>query len=187
MEIKELINKNEIIGIVSNYENNLNINEYVKDLQVKDLSKALKMVLLDETYLNKRISDLTLNEQFKVDIMTKLNKEIIIVGNLSQVLNNKDIDYFKKLFLKLNNDYHKKIVIIDNDIKIFFNLVKRIYVIKNKKVLYATDDFFDQELYKYVKCPKIIDFIFYLGKNNQEIMRTTDIYELIKDIFRRVS
>lgn len=187
MEIKELIKNNEIIGIVSNYENNLNINGYVKDINIKDLSKALKMVLLDDSYLDKKVSDLTLNEQFKIELMTKLNKEVIIIGNLSKVLNNKDIDYFKKLFLKLNNNYHKKIVIIDNDIKVFFNLVKRIYVMKNKNILYDTDNFFDQELYKYVKCPQIVDFIFYLEKNNKEIMHTTDIYELIKDIYRRVS
>ncbi len=187
MEIKEIIKQNGIIGIISNYENTLKYTNLVKDINIKDISKALKMVLLDDSYLDKKVSELTLNEQFKIDLMTKLNKEVIIIGNLSKVLNSKDIDYFKKLFLKLNNEYHKKVIIIDNDVKVFFSLVKRIYVMKNKNILYETDNFFDRNLYKYTVCPKIIDFIFYLEDHGHEIIKTTDIYELIKDIYRRVS
>ena len=185
MEINSLLKEYEIIGLISSYE--LKIKDgYVKDLSIKDISKALKMVLLDDSYLDKKISDLTLNEQFKIDLLTKFNNDLIVVGNLSKYLNYKDIEYFKKLLLKLNNSYHKKIVVIDNDIKVFFNLVKMIVVIKDKKVLYTTNDFFDNNLYKYTKCPKIISFINEVNSSKVILNKTIDIYELIKDIYRSV-
>ncbi len=187
MEISKILNENELLGVISNYDTSFKIEGYVKDLNVKNILQALKMVLLDDTYLDKKIEDLTLNEQFKIDLMLKINKDIIIVGNLSKVLNYKDIEYFKKLFLKLNNDYHKKIVIIDRDVKVFFNLVKDMVVLKDKKIVYETKDFFDNELYQYTKIPPIIEFIKYLNSKNIKINKTVDIYELIKDIYRSVS
>ena len=187
MEIGNLFKNGEIIGIVSNYESNFNFQGKVKDLNVKNIEKGLKMVLLDETILYKEMKDLTLSELFKIELLTKLNNDVIVVGNLSKVLNYKDLEYIKKLLLKLNNDYNKKIVVIDRDVKVFFNLVKWIYVIKNKEIIYTTNDFFDQKLYEYTKCPKIIEFINYALENNIKLTKTLDIYELIKDIYRIVS
>ena len=60
-------------------------------------------------------------------------------------------------------------------------------MLKNKEVTYETSDFFDTELYNYAKCPKIIDFINYINKDQKLINNTVEIYELIKDIYRSVS
>jgi len=186
MEIKEILKNKEIIGIVSNYQINLN-DVYIKDLNIKNVDKALIMVGLDNSFLDKRVSELTLSEKFKVDLATKLDKDIIIVGNLSKNLIYKDIEYIKKLLLKLNVDYRKKIVVIDEDVNVFMNLVKHIYVMKNKELIYDTFDFYDDNLYKYVKMPKIVEFIKYVNKNSKRLDNTVEIYELIKDIFRRLS
>ena len=187
MDINTIVKDYGIVGVISNYETNIKKEGLVKDLDIKNISQALKMVLLDDSYLDKKINDLTLSEIFKIDLMTKLNKDIIIIGNLSQVLNYKDLEYIKKLLLKLNNDYHKKIIIIDNDVKVFFNLVKMIVVLKDKNIIYKTNDLYDDKLYEYTKCPKIIEFIKYLNENNISINKTLDIYELIKDIYRSAS
>ena len=181
-----MLKKNEIIGIVSNYQHTLN-DGLVKDLNVKNIDKAFLMVNLDKNVLDKRINELSLSELFKVDLITKLDKDIIIVGNLSKNLIYKDIEYIKKLLLKLNKEYNKKIVIIDEDINVFMNLVKYIYILKNKEIVYSTDNFFDDKLYEYVSIPKIIEFIKYVNKDNKRIDETLEIYELIKDIFRRLS
>ncbi len=186
MEIKEMLKDNGIIGVISSYKSNLDLDKVVKDLNINNIDKALKMVGLDENYKDKKLSDLTLPDLWKVELATKLNNEIIIMGNLSQVLNYKELEYFKKLFVKLNS-YGKKIVVIDNNVKVFFNLVKKIIVLKDKDILYETDNFFDMNLYNYTKCPKIVDFIKYVNKDNKRINETTDIYELIKDIYRSVS
>lgn len=181
-----MIKNNEIIGVVSAYHHTLK-EGLVKDLKVKNIDKALIMVNLDSKVLHKKINELSLSELFKVDLLTKLDKDIIIVGGLSKNLIYKDIEYIKKLLLKLNKEYNKKIVVIDEDISVFMNLVKCIYVIKNKKIVYSTDNFFDDKLYEQVNMPKIIEFIKYVNKDNKRIDETLEIHELIKDIFRRLS
>lgn len=181
-----MINNKEIIGIVSNYKINLE-NKLVSELDIKNVDKALIMVGLDNSILNKKTNELTLSEQFKIDLATKLDKDIIIIGNLRKNLIYRDIEYIKKLLIKLNNDFHKKIVVIDEDVTVFFNLVKYIYVMKNKEIVYETDDFFDNELYKYVKVPKIVEFINYVNSIEKRVDNTTEIYDLIKDIYRRLS
>lgn len=181
-----MLKNNEIIGVVSNYQHTMD-DVLVKDLKVKNILKAIVMVNLDNKVLDKRVSELSLSELVKVDLITKLDRDIIVIGNLSKSLINKDIEYIKKLLLKLNKEYNKKIVIIDDDINVFMNIVKSIYVLKNKELIYSTDNFFDEELYNYVKMPKIVEFIKYVNKDNKRIDETLEIYELIKDIFRRLS
>ncbi len=176
-----------IIGICSSYQNNLKADGLVKDLNINNINKALKMVGLDDNILNKSINDLTLSEKLKVELATKLQENTIVIGNISNSLNFKDQEYIKKLLVKLNSDYHKSIIVIDEDVTVFFNLVKRIYVIKEKQIKYETSDFFDEELYKWVKCPKIIEFINFINENEKRLNNNIDIYELIKDIYRSVS
>lgn len=187
MEIKELLNEYGIIGVIGNYQNKINNRGKVKDINIKDINNALKMVLLDDSVLNKDISDLSISEYFKVELMSKLESDIIIIGNLSNSLIYKDKEYIKKLLIKLNKDYNKKVVIIDNDVKTFFNIVKMICVVDKEKIIYSTNDFYDDELYKFVKMPKIVEFIKYVNKNEKRIDENIDIYELIKDIYRSVS
>lgn len=186
MEIKDMLNNYGIIGIVSSY-NSVLVNDKVSNLEIKNISNALKMVGLSLEVLNTLTSDLTLSEKFKIDLATKLDNDIIIIGNLSKNLLYKDIEYIKKLLIKLNSEYNKKIVVIDEDINVFINLVKCIYVIKNKSIVYSTINFYDDELYKYVKMPKIIEFVKYVNKNNRNLNEHLDIHELIKDIYRRLS
>ena len=186
MEIKDMLENYGIIGIVSNYNSSLKDSK-VKELNIKNISKALKMVSLDDSYLDKFTNELTCSEKFKIDLAMKLDKDIIIIGNLSKCLIYKDIEYIKKLLNKLNNDYHKKIIIIDEDINVFINLVKVICVMQNKKIIYSTIDFYDDKLYEYVKMPKIIDFVKYVNSNEKKLDNHLDIHELIKDIYRSLS
>lgn len=181
-----MLKNNGIIGVVSNYQHSLP-NILVKDLKIKNIDKALIMISLDNSVLNKNVNELTLKELFMVDLLTKLDKDIIIVGNLSKSLIYKDIEFIKKILLKLNKEYNKKVVIIDEDVNVFINVVKYVYVLKNKEIVYSTDNFYDDKLYEYVKMPKIVEFIKYVNKNNKRIDETLEIYELIKDIFRRLS
>lgn len=181
-----MLKNKDIIGVVSSYQSSLS-DGLVKNLEIKNVSKALKMVGLDESFLNKSVNELSLSEKFKIDLATKLDKEIIIIGNLSNNLIYKDIEYIKKLLLKLCNDYHKKVVVIDEDISVFINLVKHICVLKNKKIIYDTNDFYDKKLYEYVRMPKLIEFVNYVNKDKERVSKHLEIHELIKDIFRRVS
>ncbi len=187
MEIKELVNQYGIIGVISSYKSNLDLNKTVLELKINKLNDALKMVELPDNIINLRLKDLSINDLVKIDLATKLNNDIMIIGNLFNSLNSKELEFIKKLLLKLNKEYNKKIVIIDNNVQTFFNLSKKIIVMQNKSILYETDDFYDDNLYKYVRCPKIIEFIKYVNKDNKRLENNIDIYELIKDIYRSVT
>lgn len=185
--MKDIIKNYGIIGVISNYKSTLKISGRVTDLEIKDINSALKIVGLGENILDKELSSLTISELWKVDLATKLDNNIIIIGNMSDLLIYKDREYMKKLFMKLNNDYKKNIIIIDDNIDSFINVTKRVFVIKNKDVIYETSSFYDDELYKYVKMPKLIEFIKYVNKDKKILENHLDIYELIKDIYRVVS
>ena len=187
MEIKDLVNSYGIIGVISNYKCNFDLNNTILELHINNLNSALKIVGLQDNILNKKLKDLALNELFKVDLATKLNNEIIIIGNLSNMLDYKDLEFIKKLLIKLYTDYHKKIVVIDNELNTFFNLTNKIVIMQNKTILYISEDFYDKNLYKYVKIPKIIDFVNYVNRYGKVLENNIDIYELIKDIYRSVS
>lgn len=187
MEIKKLLENYSIIGIVSNYKSLFALEGRVSDLKVKNISKALKIVGLNDDYLNKELKSLSISELWKIDLLTKLDKDIIIIGNLYNSLIYKDREYIKKLLNKLAYNYNKKIVIIDNNVNSFFEMVKKILVIRNKRIVFETCNVFDKELYKYVNMPKIIEFINYVESKGMKLDKNTDIYELIKDIYRRIS
>jgi len=59
-------------------------------------------------------------------------------------------------------------------------------VIYDKKIVYMTNDIFDDKLYNYVDMPNIVKFIKLANKKGALLKETTDINELIKDIYRRL-
>lgn len=186
MEIKEYLDKYGIVGVVSNYKISLDLDSTVSDLNIKNFEKACKMVKIDGNILNKKLSELSVSELFKVEFMSKLDKKVIIIGNMSSRLILKDIEYFKKLIIKLNSEYNKKFVIIDKDISVFFDLVKRVFVVNSKKVLYSTSDFFDDKLYRYASEPQVVKFIKCVNKKKKILKNNTDILEVLKDIYRSI-
>lgn len=185
--MKDVVNNYGIVGVISHYKVSLDKTSKVRDLNITNVTNAFKMLSLNEDILDKELNELSQDELFKVDLATKLHENIIIIGNMSNMLNYKDQEYIKKLLLKLYNDYHKSIVVIDENVKVFMNLVKRIFVLNGKQIVYETDDFYDLNLYNYTKIPKIVDFITYVNKDTKRLNNNVDIYELIKDIFRSVS
>lgn len=187
MELKKIVDKYKIIGVISSYQSSLKNTGTVKDLNIKNLEQALKMVGLSSQFIDKNLQDLTISELWKVELATKLHQKIIIVGNLFDSLNHQDIEFTKKLLLKLSNEYNKKIIIIDNHVEVFFEVVKRIVVVKNHEQVYETSDFYDDLLYQYVKMPKIVEFVKFINQSGIKLQNHIDIYELIKDIYRVVS
>ncbi len=177
----------EIIGITGSMKFTNKLSGKVSDLNIKNIDKALQIVDLTNDIKEKDIKDLSISELWKIDLLLKLDNDTIIVGNLSSSLNYKSREYIKKVLKKLNKDFNKKIVIIDRDINVFFNIVDRIYVTKGRNIIYTTTDFYDDKLYEYVNMPKIIDFVKYVNKDKKILENHTDIYELIKDIYRSVS
>ena len=178
----ELELKGNIIGVISSDFNESNFNGKVKDIVLKKASDALKMVGLDESYLELDFEDLSQRNKSKVILASKLQDKEILLVNFSKGLTSKDIEFFKKLFKKIVS-YGRKIILVDKNSNMFFNCVDNLYVI-NKKIALETNDLFNEELNKYIDVPKLVEFTnksLDLGVN---INHYKEIDDLLKAIYR---
>ena len=188
MEIRKYLKNYNIVSVISNYKTSIKSDEKVINLlNKKKIEQSLKMMSLNKDILDKKFGELSLSEQFKVDLLTKLNKEIILIGNLSTDLKYKDREIIIKMLVKLTTDYNKKVLIIDDDISEIMDICKYYLVLQNKDVIYETDNVYDDELYKYTKMPEIISFVKKINKKGIKLKSYTNIHELIKAIYRSVS
>ena len=174
--------KGSIIGIVSNDYIEDELKGMVKDIVVKKSSDALKMVGLDDSYLDKDFSDLSDRDKNKIILASKLqNKEIKLI-NFSKGLTNKDMEFFKKLFKKIVS-YGRKIILVDKNSNMFMNCVDNLYVI-NKEIILETDDLYNEELKKYIDVPSIVEFTHKSLENGIKLNHYNDLDDLLKAIYR---
>jgi len=174
--------KGSIIGIVSNDYIEDELKGTVKDIVIKKSSDALKMVGLDDSYLDKDFMDLSDRDKNKIILASKLqNKEIKLI-NFSKGLTNKDIDFFKKLFKKIVS-YGRKIILVDKNSNMFMNCVDNLYVI-NKEIILETDDLYNEELKKYIDVPSIVEFTHKSLENGIKLNHYNDLDDLLKAIYR---
>ena len=174
--------KGSIIGIVSNDYIEDELKGTVKDIVIKKSSDALKMVGLDDSYLDKDFMDLSDRDKNKIILASKLqNKEIKLI-NFSKGLTNKDIEFFKKLFKKIVS-YGRKIMLVDKNSNMFMNCVDNLYVI-NKEIILETDDLYNEELKKYIDVPSIVEFTHKSLENGIKLNHYNDLDDLLKAIYR---
>ncbi len=174
--------KGSIIGIVSNDYIEDELKGMVKDIVIKKSSDALKMVGLDDSYLDKDFMDLSDRDKNKIILASKLqNKEIKLI-NFSKGLTNKDIEFFKKLFKKIVS-YGRKIILVDKNSNMFMNCVDNLYVI-NKEIILETDDLYNEELKKYIDVPSIVEFTHKSLENGIKLNHYNDLDDLLKAIYR---
>lgn len=173
-----------IVGIISNdYKKDDYKDKLVKDIIIKKQEASLKMVQLDINVLDKKYEDLSISEQNKVILASKLHDKVITLVNFSCGLTKKEIDSFKLLFKKIIT-YDKKVILIDKNSYMFLNCVDSIYVINQDKILFKTYDIFDYNLSKYIDVPKIVEFTGALESNGIKISHYKEIDDLLKAIYR---
>lgn len=173
----------EISSTMKNYN-------YKTNNIVKHVVQSLRIVGLDETYLDRDPNELSKVEKKKVELATVIsyNPEIIVLDNFDLGLSYREKEYFRKLFMKLKNKYNKTIIIITNNIEFLFDIVDEVHVIcKGKMILSEGKEiFYNSNLYKYANIPKIVEFTKYVESKGYDIKKCTDIKELIKELYRNV-
>ena len=175
--------KDEIKSYMVNYK-------YKCNNVVKHIMDSLRMVDLNDSYLDRDPNKLSFVESKKVELACILsyNPEVLILCDFEKGLNVKERDYFKKLFLKLKNSFNKTIILISSDLTFMFNLVDRVFLLSRGKLVIDGDKdiFYDNRLYKYIDMPKIVEFTKYANSLGHNILEYTDFKELIKEIYRNV-
>lgn len=175
--------KEEIKNVIKNYSyRTTNVTKHIVD--------SLKMVGLEEKYLVRDPRTLSYTEKKKLNLAMVLsyNPEVIILDRFEIGLNNRECEYFKKLFSKLKSKLNKTIILLNSKVDFMFSLVDKAYVINNGKLVYSSDSdlFYDNKFYKYVEIPKIVDFTNYAIEQKHDILKYTDLKELIKELYRNV-
>ena len=175
--------KDEIKEVMRNYDvHPKNISKHIVD--------SLKMVGLDESYLDREIATLSSTEKKRLCLASVLsyNPEVIILDDFYKGFLYKDREYFRKLFLKLKSKYQKTIILLTNDLSSTFLFVDKLYVIhKGKLVLSGGKELYYQDkLYRYTDVPKIVEFTKYAQEEGHDILEYTELKELIKELYRNV-
>ena len=174
--------KDEIKEILNNFD--------CKTNSIKHILDSLKLVGLDESYLDRKIDTLSYTEKKRVRLASVLayNPDVIILDEFFKSFINREKDYFKKLFLKLKSKFKKTIILLTNDLTCTFDVVNKLYVINNGNLVLSggKELYYNNKLYKYVEIPKIIEFTKYAQECGHDILEYTDIKELIKELYRNV-
>lgn len=201
MEVANILEnreKNKIYGLMGSINlttNNSNIalikggifNESVKEyLNSPKAINALKLVMLDESILEKRGIELSSSE-IKASILAKAlidNKEIIVLEYFEKELNHKEKENYKRLFKKLANDTNKTILIYTNDLTFLWDIADQVLLVDNNQVIntYEKKDYF--KIIEKVDPPIISEFISKIREKGIKIEDYKDIKDLLKAIYR---
>ena len=182
----------------------LTVNELMKqtikqnNLIIKDYSKkirdSLKIVGLDETYLERTLQTLSQSEKTILQYALSLisNPELIIAEEPFRFLDNKNEKKIFMLLQRLKEQFNINIILLSNDQNTLHKYTDNMIFIKNNNVIlegqtnevYQRVDFLKKNKFL---IPEIIDFT-YLAKKKKSVKIDyhKDIRDIIKDIYKHV-
>lgn len=163
-----------------------------KEKQMKDV---LKIVGLNEKCLSLNPFELSYGEKTKLALalLLELNPKVLILDEPTIGLDNKNKKRLGKLLKKLAIRYHKTIIIVSNDIQFILETSQNLLVInQGKQIMHGS---VKEVLKQYhvlkennIEIPSIIEFIHLVYEKKQcKLEYTTQIKDLIKDIYRHVA
>lgn len=178
----------------SDYFLSLKVEEELKNISNEQLDKYLKKVNLDKKCLDQKIENLSKSEQFKLALilMLSLDTPYIILDEPTTYLDDKAKKQLIRLIYSLKKEENKTIIIISNDIDFVYEITDNIILLNKGKIKLQTSK--DKLLKNYIllrnngmEIPKILEFI-YIAKNKKkkQLNLTSDMNELIKEIYRNV-
>lgn len=174
----------EELSFIFKYKNNSKNKKYDK------IYEAFKMVGLDRSILNRDIFDLSSSEKIRI-LLCKLllkNKDVIIIDDIFDLLDDKTRERIFKILLKLKKYYNKTIILSTSNIDLVYDYVDEIMYIKDGK-MYKYDDKIN--IYKNkdenirIK-PFLISIVDKMKKKYPNMSYKDSINELIKELYREI-
>lgn len=192
------------VGYVSVNPNDMLFNKYVKDeleFGIKyfnyktdkksiRLEQALELVDLPKEYLNKKIIDLNLIEKKKIALASVLvfNPKLIILDEPTIGIGTKEKEELKKLITLLKEKYHKTIIILTKDTDFAYEISEDVFILLQGSLVYHGDSGImldEKTMNNYnLKVPEILKFINVAKEHNIELTPTSNILDLIKEVYR---
>lgn len=159
------------------------------DLRAVD---ALKLVGLDESYINLNPMNLTLVDAKKIALASALvyNPKILILDEYTNGLNSKDKNDLIRLLRLLKNKYKKTIIFLTKDTSISYQISDTVFLLSKTKLVAKGDKKIlkDTSLLKNIglEVPPIVSFIEECNKKGHEINDYSNVLDLIKGVYRDV-
>lgn len=167
------------------------VREELESVGPSKVVDSLMMVGLNESYLDKKISDLLFNEKKKL-ILAKallLNPKTIVMDEPSVGLNNKEKKDLLRLIKVMKTKYNKTIVLLTKDTDFIYGVVDNVILLDSGNLIYSGKEVLENEefLRKYkIKVPYLVEFVNIFNKKGFNLKYYTDIRDLIKIIYRSV-
>lgn len=154
------------------------------------ISEALKLVGLNEEYLKRRIDSLNISEKKKVSLASILifNPGVIILEEPSIFLNYRDNEKLIKLIKLLKDKYNKTIILISKDTNLSYKVSDEIILLNKESIVYAGNKSIleDEKVLNNINVdvPEIVKFINISNKFDANLTYTSNILDLIKEVYR---
>lgn len=154
------------------------------------ISESLKLVGLNEEYLKRRIDSLNISEKKKVSLASILifNPGVIILEEPSMFLNYRDNEKLIKLIKLLKDKYNKTIILISKDTNLSYKVSDEIILLNKGSIVYAGNKSIleDEKVLNNINVdiPEIVKFINISNKFDANLTYTSNILDLIKEVYR---
>lgn len=153
---------------------------------------ALKLVGLDEEYLKLDPQILNLVDAKKVALACVLiyNPNIIILDEFTSSLNYEDKKELIRVLRLLKTKYKKTIILLSKDTTFSYEVSDYNYIMSYTKIVGEGDKTIleNKELLEQynLEVPKIVNFIYLCNKKGHYTHYTSNILDLIKEVYRNV-
>lgn len=169
-----------------------------RNLKIKNPNKkiidSLRIVGLDDSYLLRELSTLSSSEKILIQIASSLlsNPEVLVISLELSKLDLKNKKRIYSLLLRLKEQYHKIVIIVNDDSNIIYKYCTKGIIIKNGKVIlsgkikeiYARVDTLKRNKFD---IPDIVMLTYKAKKDKKvKIDYHQDIRDIIKDIYKHV-
>lgn len=159
----------------------------------KKINDSLRIVGLDNTYLNRNINSLSSSEKVLIILAISLlsNPEIIILDDLFKYFDKENEKRLIMLLEKIKEQYNKTIILINDDSEILYKYTSNLIIKKNN--LFIEDD--TSKLFQRVdflhknniKVPEIIELTHLIKKKKKvKLEYHKDVRDILKDIYKHV-
>lgn len=164
--------------------------KYKLNKQSIRIQEALTLVGLTEDYLYKEVNSLSLNEKKRLSIASSLifNPSIIVLEEPIMFLTYKDKEKLIKLIHTLKTKYKKTIIIITKDTNLPYEVLDEVLLFSDGELVESggKELLTQDKLINKIKCdiPEIVKFINVSNKMNANLTYTSNILDLIKEVYR---